>query len=135
MQTIVAPLFIGPQYHFGVGMSFKAISLGLQFFAQVQEVVNFSIEDDPAVFLIVGDRLMTAVKIDDTQAGHGDRRVFELRLTPIVGTAMLDCHAHRGHVRPHGASISARIKLYPTANTTHDWQLILTHPNRLTRSI
>src|SRR5439155_18439914 len=76
-----------------------------------------------------------AVKIDDTQADDGDRRVFDLRLTPIVGTAMLDCHAHRGHVRPHGASISARIKLYPTANTTHDWQLILTHPNRLTRSI
>src|SRR5437867_4070630 len=57
----------------GVAVSLKDMTLADQFLAQLAEVVDLSVEDDPDRPIFVGDRLVASYEIDDRQSTHAKR--------------------------------------------------------------
>ena len=58
----------GVQQHFGVGMGAKYIAGGLQFCTQFLEVVDLTVEGQPAATICTRHGLLAAREIDDRQA-------------------------------------------------------------------
>ena len=38
--------------------------------AELLDVVNFAVENDPTIFRFVGDRLLAAIDVDDAEPSH-----------------------------------------------------------------
>ena len=68
----------------------EAMALAQQLGAQLPIVVDLAVADDPLAAVLVGDRLMAAVEIDDRQATLAEDRARADMDALIVGAAMAD---------------------------------------------
>ena len=67
--------------------------------AQLGEVVDLAVEDDPDRAVLVVNRLMAGRQIDDAQPPHPERHAFFHPHALVVGAAMADDVAHPMHER------------------------------------
>src|SRR5579864_7592462 len=103
---------------FGVAPGAIAVSARLEIFAQILMVVQFSVVNDPEIFVFVRDGLMSGLNIDDAQPPHGksDIRLHEeaIIVRPAVNDALV-------HFRQRVALDSPRpVAMKNSANSAHD---------------
>jgi len=79
---------------FGVAAGTVLVAFRFQVFSQLGVVVDLAVENDPDIAILVGNRLMAALDVDDAQAAHGKADVFFDEEALIVGAAMRDAAVH-----------------------------------------
>ena len=119
LHTIYAPLFIGAQNHFCVGARAKAMAACLELLAQLDEIINFPVKHDPAIFRFVGDGLLSTFEIDNTEPVHAEDRVVENHRAVVVGTAVSEGCIHRFENQGRRLNVGLAVKLYPPTDATH----------------
>ena len=94
--------------HFGVGVGAKDVAALLELGAQLLEVVDFAVEDDPDRLVGIGHRLMAAGEIDDRQPpeAEADRTLHEVAL--VIRAAMGDRISHQPDLSPGRRARDAR---------------------------
>ena len=83
---------------FGVAIGAEAVPLGYEVAPQFLIVVNLAVEDDPNGAILIRNRLVTSVQIDDAEAAHPDGASALDPDTFIVWTAMNNGVTHRPDV-------------------------------------
>ena len=84
--------------------------------AQLAEVVDFSVQDDADGPVLVGDRLVPGVEIDDGKPAGADRHGVVDIFAPIVGAAVTQ---HVDHALQNRLSIGPRRVSEESGNPTH----------------
>src|SRR5215467_13391011 len=79
---------------FGIGIGAEDMPAGAKFVAQLEEVINFSIENDPDAFIFVRNWLMPGRKVDDAEAAHPEPDGSIDVIAFIVRSTMGDYVAH-----------------------------------------
>ena len=87
----------------------KRVPAPLEIAPQLLVVVDLAVEDDPDRAVLVRDRLVAAVEIDDAEAAHAERDAVADVHTLIVGAAMR-------HGAAHGANLVLVNRLPVPAN-------------------
>ena len=94
-----APFFIAVQDGFGVAIGEEGVARSLQFFAQVLEVVDFAVEGDDDIALLVLHGLVALRQVDDGQAAEAHGDVVVHKVPVLIGAAVLDAVGHVLHDR------------------------------------
>src|SRR5262249_14592201 len=101
----------------GVGLRPELVSAAFELGAQLLEVVDLTVEDDPGGLLGVGHRLMAAGQVDDGESTEAqpDRAVQVVAL--VVGTPVHDSPCHRlDLVQQAGGAVAEVVQ---SADSTH----------------
>jgi hypothetical protein len=62
--------------------------------AQLQKLVDLSVQDDPDGLVFVMDRLLTRLKVDDAEPSHAHSEIVVREDSLVIGSTMLDTPAH-----------------------------------------
>ncbi len=83
--------------HLGVAVGGESVTALAQLLAQAGVVVDLAVEGDPDRAVLVGERLVAALEVEDRQAPHADAGpVAWIGVGPlVVGTAVLQTRQHR----------------------------------------
>ena len=95
LDTPVAEILVEMDDALGVGVRPKAMAGGFEPRPQLPEVVQLAVVDDPNRLVLVRDRLLAGVKIDDRQPPHSESDTTIDEVTVIVGSSVTDDIAHR----------------------------------------
>ena len=116
-QCTKTPLLVGMHDDFGIGTGLESVTEGLQFVAQLAEVVDFSVEHDPHGAGLVGDGLVASFQVDDAQPPYpkGQSPVAEDAF--VIGTAVDEAPRHR--LDQWGRWRHPRPIVIDSANATH----------------
>ena len=99
MQHAFAPFLIGGQQNFAIGLGPKAVSLGCQFFAQLDVVEDLAVEDHHVALVVREHGLMPrSAQVDDAQAHKPEPEATVGEGTLVVWAAMLDLPHHGGEL-------------------------------------
>jgi hypothetical protein len=104
------------------------VPTGFKFCAQLREIIDFAVEDQPRSPILVVDWLVARGKIDDAQSPHAQCRAIANIDSFIIGPAMHDCLAHAMNIARLGWTI---LKVDETCYSAHrkkplalsNWQL------------
>src|SRR5258707_12522794 len=114
--------------NFRVGLRTKPMTPALELIAEGVEVVDLPVVDDPDGPVLVRDRLVTGLEIDDAQPADAERReVVEIRAL-VIRSAMPE---GSGHPLQRAASVRNASIGQKTRNPTHDARSTWRHPRRL----
>ena len=92
--TVGAILVVGVNDRFGVAICIEGVAEFLELLAEFAVVVDLAVENDPGSSILIVNRLLPALQVDDRQAAHAqaDRAV---EVEPVViRSTMLDGSAH-----------------------------------------
>ena len=87
-KTVFVPLQERAQHRFRVGVRFEAVPQVLQFGAQLEVVVNLSVEDDSSVAVFGQDGLIALSQVDDFQACCAQGKEIRLEDALLIGPAV-----------------------------------------------
>lgn len=82
-DKVIAPLFVGVNDNFGVGLGLELVSGGDELLAEFGGVVDFAVVGDPDGAVFVGKGLVAACKIDDAQAA-GSKSGTAVGITAVI---------------------------------------------------
>ena len=92
-----AVLLVEVDEHLGVGVrGAEAVAGRLELRAQLGVVVDLAVLDDDDAAVLVGDRLVAALEVDDRQPPRGQPGLAEHHLAAGVGPAVVQRGAHGG---------------------------------------
>ena len=96
-----APLLVTVNQYFGIGPCAKAMSQRGKLCAQRQVVVDLAVEDCPYAAVLVRNRLIAGMQVNDRQAPVTEPTGFVggAPFTTTIGPAMLECVEHPGGYR------------------------------------
>jgi predicted amidohydrolase len=83
---------------FGVGPGAEAMSAALETSAEFGKIVDFAIEDDPRVAILIEDGLVAAAQVNDAEAAHAQTRAIRDEDAFIIRAAVDDAIAHFPHL-------------------------------------
>ena len=95
VDRAIAPLFVGVDDDFGIGLRAEHVARSLELGADVGEVVDLAVEDDPDRPVLVGERLIARRQIDDAQTAMSEADAGTDEEAVGVGPAMRDDVGHR----------------------------------------
>ena len=96
-QAVGAPLGVGGEDHFRIGLAAEVVALGGQFGADLEEVIDLAVEGDPVAALRIAHRLLAVFRqVEDGQAAVAERDAVTLPEAPPVGPAV----GHRVQASP-----------------------------------
>jgi len=111
METVQTLLLVCVNNDLGVALTAEAVTGSLQCLAQLAEVVDLAIEDEPHRAVLIGQRLMTCfAQIDDAQPPVAQGDTLAQVMTLVIWSAM---RYRRGHprdqiaIRPRESGYSA----------------------------
>ena len=117
-HAVAAVLFIQVDNRFRVASRAIAVATGFQFGAQLHMVIDFTVEDDPKALVLIRNRLMASLYIDDAEPPHGKSDIPLHEKTVIIGAAMGDLAIHgRENATVH---ILTRAGTENAADSTHN---------------
>ena len=90
-EALFVPLQKGTQDGFRIGMGFEVMSQVFQFGAQLEVIVNLSVEDDPTIAVFGKNGLIAMIQVDDFQPRRAQRKKFGLKDALLVGPAVNQC--------------------------------------------
>src|SRR6478752_6635285 len=96
------------EHHFGVTVCPEVMPGALQLVAQLAVVVDLAVLDDVERAILVGDRLVARLEVDDRETPRGEGDVAVAELSEAVRDAIRDGGAvrRRDSADPtHGASV------------------------------
>lgn len=79
---------------FGIGVGAEVVAAGFEAGAEFEVVVDFAVEDDLEVAVLVGDGLPAAFEVDDGEAEVAEGGGAFLEVAVAVGAAVEDAVAH-----------------------------------------
>ena len=91
---LVAVLLVEMEHHFGVAVRPEAVPGALQLGAQLAEVVDLAVLDDDGGAVLVRDRLVARLEVDDREPPRGEGDVAVAELPEAVRAAMNQRPAH-----------------------------------------
>ena len=106
-RRVAVAFLVAVHQHLGVGLGAETVAAAQQRLAQVEVVVDLSVEREPDALVLVRHWLPAGLRqIDDRQPSMAQRARAAGPVTEVVGAAVLDRgrHALDGAVR-HGAAI------------------------------
>src|SRR3990172_11770722 len=80
--------------HLGIGVRAKMMSLLFQLVTQLFEIIDLSVANDPNRFVLVGNRLMASLQVNDAEAAHAEANTAVIIMPFIIRAAM---HNHASH--------------------------------------
>src|SRR5206468_1446476 len=94
IENVVTPLLVAVHDHFRVAARLEGVTERFELAAELREVVDFAIENDPHRRLAVRHRLMSARQVDDRQPAEAeaDRSVDMVSL--VVGATVHERAIH-----------------------------------------
>src|SRR5215469_2374761 len=95
LDTVLAKFFIKMDNNFGITGRSKSMSLRLQLLTQITIVVNFTVKHDPNRLVLIRDRLLARLQIDDAQSPHPDSHLTLNAVTKVIRSSVDECVAHR----------------------------------------
>src|SRR5262249_53344588 len=95
IDGLLAPLFVRVDDDFRVAVRAERVTSGLEVAANVGEVVDLAVEDDPDRPVFVGERLIARREVDDAQAPMTQADALAEVVAVRVGPAMRDGRRHR----------------------------------------
>ena len=101
MDAVVAVLLVQVHEDLGVRARLEAVAEVFQAPAQRLVVVDLAVEDGHERAVLVGDRLMAALDVDDAQAAHAQPHVVVEVKALVVRASVAQ---HLGHA-PHDALV------------------------------
>ena len=96
LHAIPAVFLVEVDDGFRVAARAIAVPLRLQPSSQFFMVINLAIENDPDILVLVGQRLMAALDVNDAQTPHGEADILLNEETLVVGPSMHDSSVHAG---------------------------------------
>ena len=105
---LFAVLFVEMEHHFGVAVRPEVMSGALQLVAQLAVVVDLTVLDDVEGAVLVGDRLVARLEVDDRETPRGEGDVAVAELPEAVRAAMNQCPAHLCDAIRHGGAVRRR---------------------------
>jgi hypothetical protein len=87
-------LFIQVDNRFRVASRGVVVAEGLQLGAQLRMVIDFAVEDNPKALVLIRDRLMAGLYIDDAEPPYGKTNIPLHEKTVVIGAAMRDLETH-----------------------------------------
>src|SRR5690606_36471791 len=90
----LAPLLVGVHDDLGVALGAKAMSLREQLLAQLYVVEDLSVEHEPQRLVLIGQRLLPALQIDDGQARMGEARTVISVDAEFIGPSVVHGTTH-----------------------------------------
>ena len=96
-------VFVEMDKHFGIAIGAEAMPGPFEPAAEVAEVIDFAVEDDPYRTVFVGQRLFAAGEVDDGQPPMAQGHVWHSRprLCKVPGTAGGGCATVRVPIEVH----------------------------------
>src|SRR5215207_8039085 len=82
-------LLVKMQDDFGIGTRGELMPRCRELLPQRQIVIDFTVEHDRLVPVLVENRLITGIKVDDAQPGHTELKAISPEIAGAVGAAML----------------------------------------------
>jgi hypothetical protein len=123
LNTFVSVFFVQMDDSFRIAFSAVAVATRLEIFSQILVVINFTVEDDPNVFVFIAKRLMASLNVDDAEAAHRQPHVLFDKEAIIVRPAVDDLLIHSGEqVTIH---TPGSLGMKDTADSTHAYTPIL----------
>src|SRR5262249_53252417 len=104
--------------HFGVGLRLEDMSLGLEELAQLAIVIDFPVKDDPYASILIGDRLMASIQVNDREPAKAETDRSRRVVTFVVGTTMFNRVRHP--LQQRRRDTPARVKIKFSANPAHE---------------
>src|SRR5258705_4817383 len=114
--------------NFRVGLRTNPVTPALELIAEGLEVVDLPVVDDPDGPVLVRDRLVAGLEIDDAQPAHAERRVVVVIGALVIRSAMPE---GSGHPLQRAASVRHASIGQKPRNPTHDARSTWRHPRRL----
>ena len=97
-----APLLVGVDDDLGVTVRAEDVAGGLELGAQLAVVVDLAVVDEPDGLVLVGDRLVSALAVDDAQAAVAEADGRRLEGAGVIGAAVHDGGGHTPEKLPVG---------------------------------
>ncbi len=94
LEAAFAPFFVTVDDDFGVRASAKVVTASFECRAQLREVVDFAVVDDPDAPVLVVDGLPAAAEVDDAQPPHAQHRERFGEYAVLIGPAVNHCGHH-----------------------------------------
>ena len=94
--------FIGVQHRFGITVGCKLMAARFQITAELWEVENLTVEDDPQASVFVSDRLLPTRQVDDAQPGAGHSSLAVTVDPGLIWPAMMQGRNHPRQQPPRG---------------------------------
>src|SRR6185437_2035197 len=116
-DAVAAVLFVKVNDGFCVALRAVAMSSGFEIRAQLLMVVNFTVKDDPNVFVFIGEGLMPGLEVDDAKPAHGEADASFDEEPAIVRATMNDLIIHGSQAFTLNSRVALRQK--DSANSTH----------------
>src|ERR1700739_1568957 len=70
LYAIATEFFVEVDNGFGIRVGAKDVAAGAKFVAQLNEVINFPVVDDPDSFIFIGDGLVPGREVDNAKSAH-----------------------------------------------------------------
>src|SRR5262249_1140205 len=87
-------LLIQMHNNFGIAVGVEAVATGLEFAAQLGEIVDLAVENDPDRLVFVVDGLLATGEVDDAEAAHAEAYGATNVDALVSGVAVNDRLAH-----------------------------------------
>src|SRR5256885_9901852 len=116
MDQIRSALLVEVNDNLTIGARSKLVTTCQELLTQRLKVINLAIEDHPHRAVLIAERLMPAVQIDNAQAPHTQSDLRLNEETFVVRPAVAHDRTHRTQVaRVHGTIVKA----HDSGNATH----------------
>src|SRR5215467_122211 len=113
----LAPLLVGVDDDFSVGVRAKTMTTGLEFDSQLGKVIDLAVEDRPNRLVFVRQRLIPCREIDDAQAAMPQADAVAAIEAAGVRTSMRDDRHHRDQLVLIDAML--RVEVEASDDATH----------------
>ena len=117
IQNFGAPFFVAVNNHFGVRICAKTMAAFFELSAQLFEIVNLAVKNDPHCFFGVRHRLVAAGQIDDGKPPKAEANRAIEKVALVVGSAMANRFGHSPDRFRFHRLVPGKVKL--AANAAH----------------
>src|SRR5258708_8518674 len=97
LDAVGSHFFVEMNNDFGVAVGAEAMATAFELGANVEEVVDLAVVNDPGAAVFIEDWLVAAGEVDDAEAAHAETSAVGNIKSPSVGAAVHDLVAHVGH--------------------------------------
>src|SRR6266851_309010 len=98
IDQICAEFLVEMNNDLGVGLCREFVAPSNQFLTKMLKVVDLAVKNDPDRSILIRDRLMTGMQINDAEASHAEAYIGANEKAVVVRTAMDNRRAHAADV-------------------------------------
>ena len=118
IKYVVTPLFVAVNNDLGIRPCSKYVPESFQLTLEFGEIIDFTVEDNPDGFLLVGHGLVTALKVDDGEPSKAEPDWPSYVIAFVIGTSVRNTVGHPLDILAEDRSSITKIVL--STDSTHN---------------